>query len=402
LRQALRVTATRGQGRGRASALAGWATASWLLAGFGPAQAQPANLVPLTVQTPHSGYNRLTVSVTVCPPPGAPGACATIDRIMVDTGSVGLRLQARALPPGFALPLLRDTEGRAVAQCLRFLSSAAWGGLHRATIRMGGMQASDIPVQVVGHDLPRPETCGDGGVPTSNGTLGIGPRATDCEGDCIQGRTPTYYTCGTAGCTGLTGSVPDALRVPNPVQHFPVHQNGLVFDLPMPPRRGAPAVRGTLTFGVNTAPNNQLAASRVLAIDRTGHFTTRFDGRDYPRSYIDSGTEYTLVPDAALVRCRPGSKAICETPTRRLMANRIGADGQAVPTPFLVGRYPGAGESGVFAAAAWAAAPDSQTFVWGAPFFLGRRVTLLFRDHAVSGRPGLVGPAYADEPSRLP
>lgn len=366
-----------------------------------PVLAQPANVVPLVARTPNSGFNRLTVSVTVCPPDGFSGRCATIDRIMVDTGSVGLRLQARALPPGFTLPPARDAEGKTVAQCLRFLNSAAWGGVHRADIRMGGMVAADIPIQVVGHDPPRPDTCDDGGTPTSNGTLGIGVRPTDCDGDCIQGRTPTYYACDAAGCTGMVGSVPPAVRVPNPVQRFPAHNNGLVLDLPTPSRRGVAAVQGTLTFGVNTAPDNQLGSSRILSIDGSGHFTTRFHGRDYPRSYIDSGTEYTLVPDISLSRCHPGGSAICEAPTRSMSATRIGTDGSALSTPFLVGRYPRGDENGVFAAAAWAAVPESSSFVWGAPFFLGRRVTLLFRDHIAPGVPRLVGPAYADEFSQL-
>jgi hypothetical protein len=84
-----------------------------------PVLAQPANVVPWVARTPNSGFNRLPMSVTVCPPVGFSGSCATIDRIMVDTGSVGLRLQARALPPGFALPLVRDAEGKTVAQWSR-------------------------------------------------------------------------------------------------------------------------------------------------------------------------------------------------------------------------------------------------------------------------------------------
>ena len=108
-----------------------------------PVLAQFANVVPMVARTPNSGFNRLTVSGTVCPPVGFSGSCATTDRIMVDASSVGLRLQARALPPGFALPLVREAEGKTVAQCLRFLNSAAWGGVHRADVRMGGMVAAN-------------------------------------------------------------------------------------------------------------------------------------------------------------------------------------------------------------------------------------------------------------------
>ncbi|MGI4800331.1 MAG: DUF3443 family protein [Janthinobacterium lividum] len=367
----------------------------------GPAMAQDANMVPLTAETPVSGFNRLTVSVTVCEP-GAnssrqPSRCATIDHVMVDTGSVGLRLQARAVPRWLNLPALQDGSGRRMAQCLRFLNNAAWGGLHRADVRLGGQMAADIPIQVVGVDLPRPASCSDGGHPTSNGTLGIGIRGTDCEGDCVQGAThPTYMACGENGCAGVPGSVPAQLRVVNPVQHFPGHDNGVVIDMPMPPRRGVAQVQGVLIFGVDTAVDNQLGASRILRIDQTGHFTTRFDGIDYPRSYIDSGTEYVLVPGSNLPRCRTGGAALCLDAARQFVATMQGADRIELPMSFLVGRFPRSGERGVFASAAMASSAEEKGFVWGAPFFMGRRISLVFRDKSVPGMPGISGPFYAE------
>ena len=60
------------------------------------------NVVPLTVKTPLRGFNRMTVSLTVC----APGTtrCAKVDDVMVDTGSTGLRLDAAGLPTAIGLP----------------------------------------------------------------------------------------------------------------------------------------------------------------------------------------------------------------------------------------------------------------------------------------------------------
>lgn len=360
----------------------------------GVAAAQPLNVVPLTAETPIRGFNRLTVSVTVCAP-DHPGRCATIDHIMVDTGSVGLRLQAHAVPRTLDLPPLRDGAGHQVAQCLHFVHDAAWGGLHRADVHLGGLVAADIPVQIIGSGLPLPASCPDSGGYTSNGTLGLGLRATDCEGDCVQSAThPTYLTCDAAGCTGMDGSVPAALRVVNPAQHLVGHDNGIVLDLPMPARRGVARVRGTLTFGVNTAADNGLRGARILHLDPAGHFTTGFDGIDHPGSYIDSGTPYTIVPGSTLPRCRPGGSALCLDPARSFAAVMRGADGAALPMTFLVGRFP-ADETGVFAAAAMAGAADEPGFVWGAPFFMGRRVALVFRDKAVPGQPGLTGPFYA-------
>jgi len=46
------------------------------------------------MRTPRGRFNRMVVSITVCEP--GTDRCATIDDVMVDTGSTGLRLEARA------------------------------------------------------------------------------------------------------------------------------------------------------------------------------------------------------------------------------------------------------------------------------------------------------------------
>ena len=81
--------------------------------------ARPAmaiNVVPLTVRTPRAGFNRMVVRLTVCDP--GTDHCATIDDIMVDTGSTGLRIEASAIPSTLNLPsrsspttLSRDPPG---------------------------------------------------------------------------------------------------------------------------------------------------------------------------------------------------------------------------------------------------------------------------------------------------
>lgn len=358
------------------------------------ARAQP-NVVALTAETPITGFNRLTVSVTLCAPGGA--RCATIDHIMVDTGSVGLRLQPGTVPPGLGLPLARDGDGRAMAECLHFTGNAAWGGLYRADVRLGGMEARDIPVQLVGDELKRPESCPAGAHPTSNGTLGIGMRATDCDGSCIQSAThPRYFVCTPSGCAAAAGSVPDSLRLPNPVRRFASNSNGVVFDMPMPARRGVPSVRGRLIFGVGTSSDNTPGAAQPIRLGPDLRFRTLYGGVEHADSYFDSGTQYMIVPDPALPHCEDSRYAVCQSPTRRLGATLIGADGARLDLPFLAGTYPAASERGVFASAVQTAAPGHEDlFVWGFPFFLGRRVYLVYRDATVPGRPDLDGPLYA-------
>ena len=93
-------------------------------------EAMAINVVPLTVRTPLAGFNRMVVSVDVCGP--GTGHCATIDNVMVDTGSTGLRLESSAVPPGLDLPAFTGTDGKPLAECLRFVHDDAWGSLHLA------------------------------------------------------------------------------------------------------------------------------------------------------------------------------------------------------------------------------------------------------------------------------
>ena len=52
-------------------------------------------------------------------------------------------------------------------------------------------------------------------------------------------------------------SIAQAFRVPNPVSRLPVHDNSVVIDV-LAARHGETELKGTLTFGVDTAANNQL------------------------------------------------------------------------------------------------------------------------------------------------
>ncbi len=80
------------------------------------------------------------VQITVCEP--GTSHCATIDNIMLDTGSTGLRLQAAAVPPNLRLPSLAGPSGKPMGECLRFVSAAAWGLLRTADVHFGGLTAA--------------------------------------------------------------------------------------------------------------------------------------------------------------------------------------------------------------------------------------------------------------------
>ncbi len=380
-------------------------TAAWIVAGAGlagsPASAgstalpEAPNVVALRVRTPHGGFNRLVVRITLCEP--GTDRCAAVDDVMVDTGSTGLRLEASALPPWLRLPAFLGPDGAPLAECLRFLHDQAWGPLVRADLRIGGLAAADLPVQVIDDgDRSEPVGCPPSGVrPTSNGTLGIGTHLWDCGGDCEQDpEHPAYFSCGDGGCAPVRGRVAPAYRVPNPASRFPGHDDGMVIDLPATPPDGAEEVAGTLSFGVGAG---DLVGTAPLHLDGTGRFATLYGGRTYPDSYIDSGTETLILADERLPRCPGMGWAFCAAPALRRNAVMVGRDGMRIPVAFDVGDYRRIRDrrSGASAGIAVAAEASTAAFVWGAPFFLGRRIALVLDGRAVPGLPGLEGPFYA-------
>ena len=366
-----------------------------------PASAQmtlAANVVALRVRTPHSGFNRLVVSVTLCEP-GA-NRCATVDDIMVDTGSTGLRLEASAVPSGLRLPPFVGPDGRPLAECLRFVHDDAWGPLYLTDLRIGGMRVSNLPIQIIADDLqPRPDGCPTSTAkPTSNGTLGIGQHLLDCQGNCLQNASrPGVFAREAGSWHPVQGSVPPESRLPNPVSRFSQHRNGVVFDLPASPEDGTDKVVGTLTFGVGDAANNRIGNSRIVRVDQNGLFTTLYGTVAFPASYIDSGTETYIFADDRLPRCAGMNWAFCVSPERTLDATMVGTDGAGAPVAFKVGDYRSAMERhvGAWDGFAEAAASSSQAFVWGASFFLGRRVAFVFDGMAADDGNGVRGPFYA-------
>jgi hypothetical protein len=142
-----------------------------------PSTTTANNVVPVVVD---GGPNAATspyingafTSVTVCVP--GTSNCQTIDHILVDTGSVGLRLLAAGPAGGeLTLPLpayISQSDGTNLVECAPFVSGYLWGPVVTAdvlTLPDGtGEQASNIEMQVVGQpgQPAVPSTCISSGV----------------------------------------------------------------------------------------------------------------------------------------------------------------------------------------------------------------------------------------------
>ncbi len=234
------------------------------------------------------------VSVKVC---DTTGRCQTIDHVVLDTGSYGLRLLSSAVST-LTMPIETTTGGGSLAECATFLGGYMWGGVHTATsIQISGEIASNVPIQVIADpSLPStaPTTCQNTGSNIGNlygiggnGLLGVGLFVED------QG---SYYTCvgGPTGTCSATVVAPSS-QVSNPVAFFPTDNNGVILQMPAVPITGQLNAFGTLTFGVDTQSNNTLAAYSVLPADSGGNFTAAVAGQSYGQSFLDSGSNYSFI-----------------------------------------------------------------------------------------------------------
>jgi len=354
---------------------------------------------PLTTANPPSIYaNGAFVSVQICAPSGA---CQTIPDVLVDTGSVGLRL----LGSQVTVPLvpLNDGSGNTLYNCVQFLdNSFLWGAVAPATIVLGGETTIPTSVQVIANpSFTIPGGCTGTNEDTqqllgANGILGVGPEPFDCGLGCdpsVGGTPPAvYYLCSSGGSCNTTfvscGTLcQDTLanqQVTNPVFNFPVDNNGVIVELPALQPAGSSAeatVIGQLVFGIGTESNNALpSTATVLNLDQTDSFTTNFASQSLTGSFIDSGSNGLFFPDPALAgSICPGTDSSWYCPTSTLVglsATNVGATGSPSNTvTFSVDNFETVTAANpTDAAFSNLAGPNTGGFDWGLPFFYGRTV----------------------------
>ena len=109
------------------------------------------NVAPLVVDAGPSqlGVNLPSVSVKFCEPGTI--TCQTIDHILVDTGSTGLRIVASAFPtPALQLPAATTTSGSPLYECLSFADGYSWGSVRIADVQLADGQAASLRIQLIG------------------------------------------------------------------------------------------------------------------------------------------------------------------------------------------------------------------------------------------------------------
>ncbi len=377
-----------------------------------------SNVIPVTVdQGPATApsnlrfVNHMYVSVTVCVPGTA--NCTTIDHILLDTGSVGLRLSASALPAGFNLPQRSNSANQAYAECLIFVGGYSWGPVKTADIHLGGETAAGAPVQILGDPSYQtvPSSCANTGGPSDslstsgiNGLLGVGAAPQDCGSDCqATVGNNVYFACVTPQSCAQTAMAPSD-QITNPIVLFPQDNNGSIISLPAIPDQGQMTASGILTFGIGTQANNALGSATVIPLNRFLELGTTYNGVSYPSSYIDSGTNFYAIPNSnnSILSCPAGSVYagfLCPASQLNLTANMVGTDNAPHTVPFIVGNAQNllsanpefnAFDNLAFPSSA-SISLQSTSFAWSTPFFYGKNV---YTAIAGTTTPGKVQPPY--------
>jgi hypothetical protein len=318
--------------------------------------------------------------------------CQTIDHVMVDTGSYGLRLIA-PLNAALGLPALTAPAGGSVGECGQFISGYTWGGVFQADVKLAGEVAPAQSIQVIGTSpggvATAPSACTSVGinlgiVPAlgANGILGVGIFREDCGSACATSAiSATYYAC--AGLTCTPSKMPLAQQVSNPVAAFATDNNGVVLTLPAVPAGGVASLTGTLTFGIGTQADNAIAGETRYAVDANGNFVTVYKGITMTASFLDSGSNGLFFNDASLPVCNVSKGFYCPVSLLSLTATNRAFDGSA--SGIVSFTLIGADTLGASINAASIGGTNgdgkrsgANSFDWGLPFFFGRRVFVGF------------------------
>jgi hypothetical protein len=365
-------------------------------------QVLAANAV--TVDSGVSGVpNMPFVSVTVCTP--GTTQCQTINHVLVDTGSWGLRVFASQLPASMALPQQQDASGNLLAECMQFFDGYTWGSVRIADVQIGGEKAASLPIQVIDPGYSAvPSNCSSVGAPrntpislAANGILGIGVFKHDCGANCVQQAVPaTYYGCAGTNCTSL--AVAENLQVANPIPYFTNDNNGSILMLPAVGSNSEATLTGELVFGIGTQSNNGLGSAQVIGVSPSnGTFSTVQNGTTYTKSIMDSGSTGLFFETSALPTCAgPNNAYYCPSSTEQLSALIEGVNGVNSAVSFNVGNATALSQSSggdsVMPLLAGPAFVTSTIFDWGLPFFYGRNVYAAVEQQST---PGGTGPYIA-------
>lgn len=338
-----------------------------------------------------AGYiNKPCVSITVCNP-GDFSTCQTIDDILLDTGSFGLRIFKSVLNPAISLSQIAGGSG-SLAECTQFGDgTSTWGPVQLAGLTLASESTITVPIQVIDSTfadtatLPTSSICpGAYQAPATagfNGILGVGIFSQDCGSGCANSaNNRIYYSCtftnSVWNCTGTAVGL--SSQVQNPVALLPRDNNGVIVELPSVSAGGAVSVNGSLILGIGTQTNNTASGVTAYAADPLrGEIATSFNSVTYG-GIIDTGSNglFFVPPSASLLPDCPTPDAawFCPASSVPLVATNASASGSTNgAVSFQISNFVNLVNTPNFVFSDIGGAALNQ-FDWGLPFFFGRSV----------------------------
>jgi len=370
--------------------------------------ASGSNVVTVTVDAGPTAalggsFNIPSISVTLCQT--GTTTCATIDHVLVDTGSSGVRILASALAAaGLNLtPTTDPSNGSAtIAECGPFADGYTWGPVTVADIEVGGEKASGASINIIDDNSSyanaAPSSCTSFGASlnsvmawAANGVIGVGLFAQDCGNSCGECGTScgsgndVYYSCAAAANNCAFTPVALSAQVDNPVYLFATDNNGSILRLPSISAAGATTATGSLIFGIGTQSNNALGSATVLTTDEYGDIVTVFNGQTLTESFIDSGSNAFFFPDSSLATCPSDgtdddiTEFYCPASTVSLTATNQGQNGATSAVSFQIASLDNISNSeyainDVGGSDIPVTGSSANYFDFGVPFFYGRSV----------------------------
>ena len=339
----------------------------------------------IDVQLLSGQWNIPTVSVTLCVPGSS--TCQTINNILLDTGSVGLRISHSVL----TIPLPAVTDGGSdVYECYKFGSGDTFGSVVSADVTLGSEPAVTVDVQNSDHTLPSPSSCSPSTIQTAgvNGILGVGYPFTQYDAG-------TYYACPSSGCSSTTSSLSCSsstgggfpCQVTNPVFSFPSDNNGVLLAMDsVSASGGASPVYGVLTFGIGTQSDNSLSGLTTYTVSSSNTCGSTYSyidasftgGSSGSCGFLDSGSNGLFFGTGNFPTCGSGHAWYCPSPSPATISLTLtGANGNqrsfslSVLSESTISQSNNIGWNDLAGTYS-----SSGTFDAGLPFFFGRTVAV--------------------------
>jgi len=370
----------------------------------------------------YTAFNEPYVTITLCAP-GSATNCQTIDHIILDTGSVGLRIIQPVLNASLLSALTNETDasGNPVGECYQYVNSYAFGSVLQADFAIAGEKVTNMPFQAIadtGTFASVPSACSSGAGTSinsvqsfgANGIIGVGTTTTDCGSICQAGNASgaSYYDCPKTGCATLIARFASATapfqQLPNPVAAFATDNNGTIMVLPSVPKEGVPTLTGTVYFGIGTQTNNALGSQTVLPVTTStsrlgpGTLSASYNGKTLSQSFLDSGSNEYFFIDTSLTPCTQTSWIAFYCPTSPLTLSPLltATNGMTAsasftlydPTKTILATSNVAPGIAVNPTLVKPPLPFANSFDFGVPFFFGKSVYTAIEGRAAGGTNG--------------